>query len=95
MFSKLKIISNHFNNHKISKILMKYIPPKKLKVLLIMFFAAAGFGMFSGLFLATSGMQGLMITLLGVVNLCLGGFMGFLLFTQKPYTRDSRKYKKK
>jgi len=61
----------------------------------IMFFAAAGFGMFSGLFLATSGMQGLMITLLGVVNLCLGGFMGFLLLTQKPYTRDSRKYKKK
>jgi len=74
---------------------MKYIPPKKLKVLIVMFFAAAGFGIFSGLFLATSGMQGLMITLLGVINLCLGGFMGFLLLTQKPYTRDSRKYKKK
>jgi hypothetical protein len=73
---------------------MKYIPPKKLKVLLIMFFAAAGFGMFSGLFLATSGMQGLMITLLGVINLLLGGFMGYLLLTQKPYTRDSRKYRK-
>ena len=73
---------------------MKYIPPKKLKVLLIMFFAAAGFGMFSGLFLATSGMQGLMITLLGVINLLLGGFMGYLLFTQKPYTRDRRKYRK-
>ena len=73
---------------------MKYIPPKKLKVLSIMFFAAAGFGIFSGLFLATSGMQGLMITLLGVVNLCLGGFMGFLLLTQKPKVRDSRKYKK-
>ena len=74
---------------------MKYIPPKKLKVLIIMFFAAAGFGIYSGLELATSGMQGLMITLLGVVNLCLGGFMGFLLLTQKPYARDSRKYKKK
>ena len=73
---------------------MKYIPPKKLKVLLIMFFAAAGFGMFSGLFLATSGMQGLIITLLGVINLGLGGFMGFLFFTQKPKVRDSRKYKK-
>ena len=73
---------------------MKYIPPKKLKVLLIMFFAAAGFGMFSGLFLATSGMQGLMITLLGVINLLLGGFMGYLLLTQKPYTRDSRKFRK-
>ena len=72
---------------------MKYIPPKKLKVLLIMFFAAAGFGIFSGLFLATSGMQGLMITLHGVINLCLGGLMGFLLLTQKPYKRDPRKRK--
>ena len=73
---------------------MKYIPPKKLKVLTIMFFAAAGFGIYSGLELATSGMQGLMITLLGVVNLCLGGLMAFLLLTQKPKVRDSRKYRK-
>ena len=73
---------------------MKYIPPKKLKVLTIMFFGAAGFGIYSGLELATSGMQGLMITLLGVINLLLGGFMGYLLFTQKPKVRDSRKYRK-
>ena len=73
---------------------MKYIPPKKLKVLIIMFFAAAGFGIFSGLSFATSGMQGLMITFLGVINLGLGGFMGYLLLTQKPFTRDSRKYRK-
>ena len=73
---------------------MKYIPPKKLKVLTIMFFAAAAFGIYSGLELATSGMQGLMITLLGVINLLLGGFMGYLLFTQKPKVRDSRKYRK-
>ena len=73
---------------------MKYIPPKKLKVLMIMFFAAAGFGIFTGLVIATSGMQGLIITLLGVVNLCLGGLMGYLLLTQKPKVRDSRKYKK-
>ena len=73
---------------------MKYIPPKKLKVLLIMFFAAAGFGIFTGLAIATSGMQGLMITLLGVGNLCLGGLMAFLLLTQKPKVRDSRKYRK-
>ena len=72
---------------------MKYIPPKKLKILMIMFFAASGFGIYSGLELATSGMQGLMITLLGVVNLLLGGFMGYLLFTQKPYARDPRKRK--
>ena len=73
---------------------MKYIPPKKLKVLMIMFFAAAGFGIFTGLTAATSGMQGLMITLLGVINLLLGGFMGYLLLTQKPKVRDSRKYRK-
>ena len=73
---------------------MKHIPPKKLKVLIIMFFAAAGFGIFTGLAVATSGMQGLIITLLGVINLCLGGLMGYLLLTQKPKVRDSRKYKK-
>ena len=72
---------------------MKHIPPKKLKVLMIMFFAAAGFGIFTGLFVASSGMQGLIITLLGVVNLCLGGLMGYLLLMQKPKVRDSRKRK--
>ena len=73
---------------------MKHVPPTKLKVLMIMFFAASGFGIFTGLAIATSGMQGLIITLLGVINLCLGGFMGYLLLTQKPKVRDSRKYKK-
>ena len=73
---------------------MKHVPPTKLKVLMIMFFAASGFGIFTGLVIATSGMQGLIITLLGVINLCLGGFMGYLLLTQKPKVRDSRKYKK-
>ena len=73
---------------------MKHVPPTKLKVLMIMFFAAAGFGIFTGLVIATSGMQGLIITLLGVINLCLGGFMGYLLLMQKPKVRDSRKYKK-
>ena len=72
---------------------MKHVPPTKLKVLMIMFFAASGFGIFTGLVIATSGMQGLIITLLGVINLCLGGFMGYLLLTQKPKVRDSRKYK--
>ena len=72
---------------------MKYVQPKKLKVLMIMFFAAAGFGIFTGLAVATSGMQGLIITLLGVINLCLGGLMGYLLLTQKPKVRDSRKRK--
>jgi len=59
-----------------------------------MFFAASGFGIFTGLVIATSGMQGIIITLLGVINLGLGGFMGYLLLMQKPKVRDSRKYKK-
>jgi len=58
-----------------------------------MFFAAGGFGIFTGLTVATSGMQGLMITLLGVINICLGGLMVWLLLMQKPKVRDSRKYK--
>ena len=71
---------------------LKYIPPKKLKVLVIMFFVAAAFGIFIGLVVAGPG-QVLYITLLGVVNLCLGGFMAYLLMTQKPKVRDSRKRK--
>ena len=73
---------------------MKYIAPKKLKVLIIMFFGAATFGIFTGLGpVTTSPMQGLIISFLGVINLCLGGFMGYLLLTQKPKLRDTRKKK--
>jgi hypothetical protein len=69
---------------------MKYIAPKKLKVLVAMFFVAAGMGIFVGLVLA-EGIQSLYVTFLGVVNLCLGGFVAYLLMTQKAKVRDSRK----
>jgi len=69
---------------------MKYIQPKKLKVLVAMFFAAAGMGIFVGLVIAT-GIQSLYVTFLGVVNLCLGGFVAYVLMTQKAKVRDSRK----
>jgi len=69
---------------------MKYIQPKKLKVLVAMFFGSAGMGIFVGLVIAT-GIQSLYITFLGVVNLCLGGFVAWLLMTQKAKVRDSRK----
>ena len=69
---------------------MKYVHPKKLKVLIALFFGTAGMGIFVGLVIAT-GIQSLYITLLGVINLCLGGFVGYLLLTQKPRVRDSRK----
>jgi TM2 domain-containing membrane protein YozV len=69
---------------------MKYVHPKKLKVLIALFFGSAGMGIFVGLVIAT-GIQSLYITFLGVVNLCLGGFVGYLLMTQKAKVRDSRK----
>ena len=69
---------------------LKYIKPKKLKVLIALFFGSAGMGIFVGLVIAT-GIQSLYITFLGVVNLCLGGFVAYLLLTQKAKVRDSRK----
>ena len=68
----------------------KYIPPKKLKVLIVMFFVGAGVGIMLGLF-----SNYLYLTLLGVVNLILGGVMGFILLVQAPRVRDDRKKYKK
>jgi len=69
---------------------MKYVQPKKLKVLIALFFGSAGMGIFVGLVIA-EGIQSLYVTFLGVVNLCLGGFVAYLLLTQKPRVRDTRK----
>ena len=69
---------------------IKYIKPQKLKVLIALFFGTAGLGIFMGLYIA-EGIQSLYITLLGVINLLLGGFVGYLLLTQKAKVRDSRK----
>jgi len=66
----------------------KYIPPTKLKVLIVMFFVGAGVGILLGLF-----SNYLYLTLLGVVNLILGGVMGFILLVQAPQVRDRRKKK--
>ena len=68
----------------------KYIPPKKLKVLIVMFFVGAGVGILLGLF-----SNYLYLTLLGVVNLILGGVMGLILLVQAPRVRDDRKKYKK
>jgi|TARA_B100000586_G_C19733925_1_gene270967 Kef-type K+ transport system membrane component KefB len=65
---------------------LKYIPPIKLKVLIVMFFVGAGIGIGLGLL-----HHHMYLTLLGVVNLILGGFMGYLLLTQTPKVRDRRK----
>jgi len=68
----------------------KYIPPKKLKVLIVMFFVGAGVGIMLGLL-----HQHMYLTFLGVVNLILGGVMGFILLVQAPRVRDDRKKYKK
>jgi len=69
---------------------IKYVQPKRLKVLIALFFGTAGMGIFVGLIIA-EGIQSLYITFLGVVNLCLGGFVSYLLMTQKAKVRDGRK----
>ena len=69
---------------------IKYIRPKRLKVLIALFFGTAGMGILVGLVIAT-GIQSLYITFLGVVNLCLGGLVSYILLTQKPKVRDTRK----
>ena len=69
---------------------IKFVKPKKLKVLIALFFGTAGMGIFVGLIIA-EGIQSLYITFLGVVNLCLGGFVVWLLVTQKAKVRDGRK----
>jgi hypothetical protein len=65
---------------------MKYVQPRKLRVIVIMFFGAAGVGIFLGL-----DSHYMYLTLLGIVNLCLGGLTGWILLTQKPRQRDRRK----
>ena len=67
----------------------KYIPPKKLKVLIVMFFVGAGVGIMLGL-----THHHMYLTLLGVVNLILGGVMGGILLLQAPKVRDTRRKKK-
>ena len=67
----------------------KYIPPTKLKVLIVMFFVGAGVGIFLGL-----THHHMYLTLLGVVNLILGGVMGGILLLQAPKVRDGRRKKK-
>lgn len=65
---------------------MKYIPKRKLKVIMAMFFGTGIFGIFLGL----TSVQ-FFITFLGTINLCLGGFFGYVFLTQKPKLKGKRK----
>lgn len=68
---------------------MKYIPPKKLKVLMYLFFGTGIWGIVAGLFLITP--QVFFIVVFGVINLCLGGFCGYKFLTQEPESEKRKK----
>ena len=78
---------------------LKFINPKKLKILTAVFFMVGIWGIVFGLWMGTfkASMNYFMIVVLGVVNLCLGAFMLYLYMTQEKKidpTKDS-KYKRR
>jgi len=67
---------------------MRYVPPKKLKVIMFLFFGTGIVGSVVGL-----SMEIFHVAFLSVINICLGGFVGWLLLTQEPKLQDKRKKK--
>ena len=82
---------------------IKFVNPKKLKVLMAVFFGVGLWGIVFGLWLgnfATTSSQSLnyfMVVILGVINLLLGGLVSYLFLTQerKIDPRKDSKYKRK
>jgi len=69
---------------------MRYVPPKKLKVLTFLFFGSGIFGIVVGL--GTVGNEPIiMMTFMGVLNLILGGFVGWIFLNQVPRSHNKRK----
>jgi len=68
---------------------------------MLLFFGSGIFGIIIGLYFgelaqvrqAPPSMNYFMITLLGVINFCLGGFVGFILLTQEPKQKNKKKKK--
>ena len=69
---------------------MKYVKPHKLKSIALVLFGTGAFGIVVGL-----GIPGnqpiLMMSFMGVINICLGGFFGVILLTQEPKSEQRRK----
>jgi len=76
---------------------LKYVSPTRLKFLMLMFFGTGIIGILIGLIVAppVSSDSSLLITFMGVINLSLGGFFGWIFLTQQPDERDKRKRKPK
>ena len=73
---------------------MKYVEPFRLKLLMMMFFATGILGIIVGLYVAPPQTASLLITFMGVINLSLGGFFGWIFLTQVPVSNDKRKKKR-
>lgn len=65
----------------------------RLKILMMMFFGTGILGIIVGLYVAPPQTT-LIITFMGVINLSLGGFFGWILLTQNPESNDKRKKKR-
>ena len=78
---------------------LRFVNPKKLKILTMVFFMVGIWGIVFGLWMGTfkASMNYFMIVVLGVVNLCLGAFMLYLYMTQekKIDPRKDSKYKRR
>jgi len=73
---------------------MKYVKPLRLKVLMMMFFGTGIVGIIVGLHVAPPETT-LLITFLGVINLSLGTFFGWVFLTQTQLPDSNEKRKKK
>ncbi len=72
---------------------MKYVKPLRLKIMMGMFFVTGIVGIIVGLYIAPP--QGtLMITFMGVINLSLGAFFGWIFLNQKPELSNDKRKKK-
>ena len=62
---------------------LKYVNPTRLKFLMLMFFGTGIIGILIGLIVAppVSSDSSLLITFMGVINLSLGGFFGWIFLT--------------
>jgi len=69
---------------------MRYVKPRRLKAIMIMFFGTGAFGIVAGL-----GILGnepiFMMSLMGAINIVLGGFFGWVLLSQEPKSEQRRK----
>ena len=78
---------------------LKYVQPKKLKILIATFTMVGIWGIAFGLVMGgqKASMNYFMIVVLGVVNLFLGAFMTYLYLTQVRNIdpRKDSKYKRK